>query len=88
MNKTAKGPPAPPVTLAAAPTAASENKTKFGTCIAKPIPTAIAAPTTCASVAKFPASTKNLKKTFSFSLINCCPRVLIIVPNKSDANNP
>ena len=46
ITKTAKGPPAPPVTFAPEPTAAKENKTKAGTCIAYPIPIAIAAPTT------------------------------------------
>ena len=44
--RTASGPPAPPETFAAAPTATSVNKTREEAPIAYPIPTAIAAPTT------------------------------------------
>ena len=46
ISKTARGPPAPPVTFAAAPTATRLNNTRAGTFMAKPIPIAIAAPTT------------------------------------------
>ena len=43
-TKTARGPPAPPSSLAAIPTAARENKTKGGHCKASPIEIAMAAP--------------------------------------------
>ena len=43
-TRTASGPPAPPSSFAAIPTAASENNTSGGHCSAYPMDTAIAAP--------------------------------------------
>ena len=71
IKRTARGPPAPPLTFAALPVAASVKRTRAGTCIAKPIPTAIAAPTTWASEAKAPASTKKVKIGFEPSRKSC-----------------
>ena len=71
ITRTASGPPAPPVIFAAEPTAASENITSIGTPSASPIATAIAAPTTCASQAKEPASTKNWNTAFWFRRRSC-----------------
>ena len=88
ITKTARGPPAPPVTFAAAPTATRLKSTRAGTPIAKPIPIAIAAPTTWPSVAKFPASTKNWKTGLTESLKSCCPSVLMIVPINNEAKSP
>jgi len=44
-TSTASGPPAPPSSFAAAPTAASENSTKGAACSAYPIAIAMAGPT-------------------------------------------
>ena len=78
-TSTAKGPPAPPASLAAKPTAASENSTSGGVCSAYPMAMAMAGPATL--LANVPIWLKNAKPERS-------PTVLRMVPMRSEANRP
>ena len=79
MTSTASGPPAPPASLAAKPTAASENSTRGGVRSAYPMAMAMAGPATL--LANVPIWLKNASPDRS-------PTVVRIVPIRSDANKP
>ena len=78
-KSTASGPPAPPMALAACPTAAREKSTRGGAWRAYPMATAIAGADM--AEAKPPISTRKGRPS-------CWPRVLMMVPMSSEQNSP